>query len=138
VGYLSKVGIKVDLKIRDSNTHWDLETKKQLEPMFFDSWGSSNGEAIQRLQGTLNKGESYANWDDANLQALIQQASTTVDPAKRLAVYQQIEKTMFDNPPFIYLLQEVSFAALRTRVQGFSMYPWEAIYLWQLSVSDGK
>lgn len=135
VGYLAEVGITVNLEMRESNQHWDMEVAKQLEPMFFDSWGSSNGEAIQRLQGSLAKGEAYANWFDEALNGMIQQAATTVDPEERAEVYSQIQQNMFENPPFLYLLQEVSFSAINKRVTGFAVYPYERVTLWNLGLT---
>lgn len=137
VGYLKEVGITVNLTFREANNHWDLEVKKELGEMFMDSWGSSNGEAIQRLTGTLDEGEAYANWFDPELVKMLDQVSTTMDPAERAQVYEKIYDSMFNDPPFLYLVQEVSFAALSTRVSDdFAVYPYEYYKFWDLSVSD--
>ncbi len=136
VGYLAEVGIDVELTLREANQHWDMEVAKELEPMFMDSWGSSNGEAIQRLTGSLDEGEAYANWFDPKLVELIREAKRTIDPAERKAVYDEIQQNLFEDPPFLYLLQEVSYAALTTRVNGFAMYPYEAYLFWPMSVTD--
>ena len=134
VGYLGDIGVDVELNIREANVHWDMEVDKTLDPMFMDSWGSSNGEAIERLQGTLDEGEAYANWYDPDLVDLIHQALSTVNADDRTAVYEQIQQKMYDNPPFLYLLQEVSYAALTQRVTGFAVYPYEAYTLWNVGV----
>jgi peptide/nickel transport system substrate-binding protein len=136
VGYLADVGITVNLTFREANNHWDLEVQKQLGEMFMDSWGSSNGEAIQRLTGTLDEGEAYANWFDPQLVEMIHQVRTTMDPAERVETYGKIYDYMFNDPPFLYLVQEVTFSAINTRVQNFALYPYEAIVLWNISVSE--
>jgi len=137
VGYLAEIGITTDLQLREANKHWDMEVAKELEPLFFDSWGSSNGEAIQRLRGMLDEGEAYANWYDPELVALIRQTYTTVDPGERAKVYSEIQHKMFEDPPFLYLLQEVSFAAVNTRVSGLVVYPYEFYPVWNISIGAG-
>ncbi|MEJ2096499.1 MAG: ABC transporter substrate-binding protein, partial [Deltaproteobacteria bacterium] len=45
-GYLSYVGVETDLNLMESGKYWDLEAKKQLPPLFGDSWSETNGESL--------------------------------------------------------------------------------------------
>jgi peptide/nickel transport system substrate-binding protein len=133
---LNAIGVKNELELQEANAYWDREAKKELPPLFVDSWSVTIGEAWPRLSGALNKGETYANWYDPKLDEMINQVVVTVDTEKRAALYREIQKYMRENPPFVYLYYPEAFEAVRTRVQGYKPRSAENYFLWEVSVSD--
>lgn len=138
VGYLGNVGIRVDLQLMESNAFWDRQSKKQLPPLFVDSWSSAYREAFNRLQGTLIKDATYAQWYDPKFETLTNQIGATVDRNKRAALYKQMHQLMVDDPPFVYLYYPETFEATRSRVVGYQPRAAEEYYLWGVSLSDAK
>jgi peptide/nickel transport system substrate-binding protein len=138
VGFYDKVGIKIDLQFMEPNAFWDLQTKKQTPPLYIDSWSCAYGEAFNRFQGALGKGASYAQWYDDKFDTLTKQIVSTVDVAKRAALYQQMQQLTQTDPPFVYLYYPDSFEATRSRVVGYKPYASEEYYLWGVSLSDAK
>lgn len=131
-GYLAEVGITLEggeIQFLESGQYWDLEANKELPPMFGDAWSVTNGEALDRLQGALLAEASYAAWEDADLRALIDKASTTIDPTERAAVYGEIAKEMYDNPPFIYLYYPNTFEIANAAVQNYKPRAAENYFL---------
>jgi peptide/nickel transport system substrate-binding protein len=113
----------------ESGQYWDLEANKELPPMFGDAWSVTNGEALDRLEGALTAEASYAAWEDSALRALIDEAAVTIDIDARAAIYSQIQREMYDNPPFIYLYYPNVFEAINSAVQNYTPRPAENYWL---------
>jgi peptide/nickel transport system substrate-binding protein len=140
-GYLAEVGITMDtgeVQFMESGQFWDLEANKELPPMFADAWSVTNGEALDRLTGALTAEASYAAWEDDALRALIDQASVTIDIDARAAIYSEIQRVMYDNPPFIYLYYPNTFEAVNKAVQNYTPRPAEDYYLKAVSIATGE
>jgi peptide/nickel transport system substrate-binding protein len=129
-GYLEKVGIKVNLEFMESAHYWDLEAKKELPPLFGDSWADESGEAYNRLKGALGGMEApYSAWSDPKIDELLDAISKEVDRDKRKALYEQLQVYMQENPPFIYLYEPYTFEAMRDRVMDYHPRASEMCYL---------
>ncbi|GIW31789.1 MAG: glutathione ABC transporter substrate-binding protein [Meiothermus sp.] len=131
---LARVGVEVSLEFKTSNTYWSQERYGAVGPMYVDSWSSTVGEALPRLLGALTPGAFYNTWEDETLSRLIAQAAITTDRNARASLYRQIQRRMFDDPPFVYLYQPVIFEAVNVRVQNYRPRAAEEYYLKNVSV----
>ena len=135
--YLKDVGIDVDLQFMESGKYWNLEAKKQLPPLFADSWSNAIGEAYQRLIGALGGwNASYSSWYDPKIDKMLQQIIQTIDIEKRAKLYTELMRYMKENPPFIYLYQPMTFEAINVKVHGYKPRPAEQYYLKGVSISE--
>lgn len=129
---LTAVGITItggEVDLMESGVYWDLEAKKELPPLFGDSWSASVGEALPRLEGALGGPEqSYSSWFDEDLVAQLDAISQEFDNEARAELYLQLQHYMVDNPPFIYLYEPNSFEATTARVQGYVASSTEQYY----------
>ncbi len=138
-GYLAEVGIQTNLTIMESGAFWDLQAKKELPPLFGDSWSATIGEALPRLNGALQgEGASYSAWSDPHIIDLLNRIGVTVDDDTRAALYVELQRYMQENPPFIYLYEPVTFEAVRTTVQNYRPRAAEQYYLYDVDVSPGS
>ncbi|HSH04346.1 MAG TPA: ABC transporter substrate-binding protein [Anaerolineae bacterium] len=136
---LEAVGITTNLELMESGAYWDLEAQKELPPLFGDSWSVATNEAYNRLVGALGGWEqSYSAWSEETIDDYLHQISTTVDDGDRAALYAELQLYMYDNPPFIYLYEPVTFEAITTRVQNYEPRAAENYYLDQVSVEDDE
>lgn len=135
VGYWEKIGIEVDLSFMESGKYWNLQAKRQLPPLFGDSWSSSTGEAFPRLIGSVGgKDASYAAWFDQKLVDMVEEVKLTPDQEERADVYTEILEYMNEDPPFIYLYQPLAFEATRDRVKNYEPRVSEQYYLKGVSI----
>jgi peptide/nickel transport system substrate-binding protein len=119
-GYLRDVGIETNLDLMESGQYWDLEATKALPPLFGDSWSSTLGESINRLEGALNGWDaSYSAWSDPVIDDYLAQINTEMDTEARADIYGELQVYMRENPPFIYLYSPNAFEAVNTRVQDY-------------------
>jgi len=135
--YLKDVGIDVDLQFMDSGKYWDLEAKKQLPPLFGDSWSNAIIDAYPRLLGALGGwNASYSSWYDPKIDQMLQQIVQTGNDKDRAKLYIKLQKYMLDNPPFIYLYQPVTFEAINANVKNYKPRAAESYYLKGVTISD--
>ncbi|HLJ60000.1 MAG TPA: ABC transporter substrate-binding protein [bacterium] len=90
---------------------------------------SSDPDGLWALFATENIGGNF-NWacySNPDVDKLLQQGKETYDPAKRVAIYTQIEKILVDQAVSVPLVDEFSVWVLRSNVTGskynFSGYP---------------
>jgi ABC-type transport system substrate-binding protein len=134
-GFLADVGIETDLTLMESGKYWDLEAKKQLPPLFGDSWSETNGESLERLKGALGGTDaSYSSWEDQTIKKYLADIGSTVDDAKREQLYINLQRYMVENPPFIYLYEPMAFEAINPKVKGYLPRPAEDYYLKTVSI----
>jgi peptide/nickel transport system substrate-binding protein len=134
---LGDVGLTVNLEFMESGAFWDLEAEKQLPPLFGDSWSERTGEALPRLIGALGGPDaSYSSWSDPEIDRLLDEIGATVDEEDRIALYMELGQYMYDNPPFIFLYEPVTFEAVSDRVQGYQPRGAEDYYLKGVTVTD--
>ena len=130
---LAEVGVNTSLEVMDSGAYWDLESQKQLPPLFGDSWSNANPEGWDRLQGAMGgNAASYSAWSDPVVDDLMLQILATPDDAARADLYRQLQQRMYDDPPFIYLYVPFSFEARSDRVVNYKPRSAEEYWLWYL------
>jgi peptide/nickel transport system substrate-binding protein len=131
---LAEIGVEVNVEFRTTNSFWSQEQYGAVGAMFVDSWSSTIGEALPRLDGALMPGNYYAAWEDERFERLIDEIAVTVDRDARAELYRQMHALMRDDPPFIYLYQPTIFEAVSERVQGYAPRAAEEYYLFQVSL----
>ncbi len=136
-GYLSEVGIEVKLTLMESGKYWDLEAKKELPPMFGDSWSCREGEPLERLEGTLGGWkQSYSSWSDPKIDEILTAVAVMPDENERAKRYVELQQYMQENPPFIYLYQPMTFEAVSAKVKNYKPRAAEDYYLKNVSVDE--
>jgi peptide/nickel transport system substrate-binding protein len=138
--YLGEVGIAVEggeIEFLESGVYWDRQAAKELPPLFGDSWSAAVGEALPRLTGALGgMNESYSAWSDPAIDEYLTSISAEFDPEARAVLYQELQQLMFEDPPFIYLYEPVSFEAIREGVEGYVPNSVEQYYLKNAYLSE--
>jgi len=135
---LGEVGINAQLDVMESGSFWDLESTKQLPPMFGDSWSANSNEpsAYDRLFGALGGDDaSYSSWSDPMIDDLLAKVLTTLDDTARAQVFTDIQLQLHDDPPFIYLYQPITIEATSDRVVDYRPRNAEDFVLWYSSVT---
>ena len=126
-----------NLELMESGKFWDLEGKKELPPLFGDSWSEASGEAYPRLRGALAGNDApFSSWSDPQIDDFLTKISSTLDDQQRAEHYRQLQQYMHDNPPFIYLYEPETFEAINPRVQNYKPRSNEMKYLRETSVTE--
>ncbi len=81
---------------------------------------------------------NVAGYANPQVDALLEQARTELDGAKRLALYKQAESLLLDDVALIPLFNYVDDVLVNPRIQGFVMAPMNAAYIHLLSIKDDE
>ncbi len=103
-GYLGKVGVNTKIDIVDFGVFAkDTQTRK-IPAAFFAGWGENFFSPIDEAQVAIQCGTSGFSWYcNKPVDALINQAATTLNQKKQDAIIVKFQKAILANPPFIYL-----------------------------------
>jgi peptide/nickel transport system substrate-binding protein len=124
---LKKVGIPVKLSKVEYATERELMDKGQFDLalgvwspdyadpyMFMNFWfDSANG-------GLAGNRAFYSN---PKVDSLVREAATTTDQATREKLYQEAQKIVVEDPPYVYLYQTNFVLPMRSAVSGFEFNP---------------
>lgn len=136
-GYLEEIGVRTELQLMESGQFWDLQGKKELPPLFGDSWSESSGEAYLRLRGALAGNDaSFSAWSEPTIDEALTKISSTLDDDERAGLYRELSQYMYDNPPFIYLYEPETFEAINPAVQNYMPRSNEMKYLMETSIGE--
>lgn len=132
---LKEVGLNVELKPMEVTPYFDLTAKPLAEnPTQISMLGWStptlDGDyALYNLfhsaQWPDNKGFNRSFFKNTEVDKLLDEARTTLDPAKRKAAYEKAQKIIWDEAPWIFLHTQAEVQAIRKGVTGFVVHPTE-------------
>jgi peptide/nickel transport system substrate-binding protein len=140
-GYLNEVGITFEggeIQFMESGQYWDLEANKELPPLFGDSWSTTTGEALNRLEGALADDASYAAWNTPEIQDYLDKIGSTVDDEERAKLYSELHQMMYDDPPFVYLYEPNTFEAINSAVQNYKPRAAEDYFLKEVFIAGAE
>lgn len=130
VAQLGRVGVRVNLAIKEWGDYIGQFRNKVGPAMFLLGWSIPTFDPDAILTPLLTKGTVYGRFADPALEGNIERARSTVDEAKREAIYFEIQKQMKDLAPMIFLYQLQESYAVSKRL-AWKPRADERIYLWE-------
>lgn len=116
-GFLQAVGVKTKFEILEWGVFVGKLYKHAGAPMMLLGWGSSTFDADTYLYGLLRTGQLSSYHSDPELDALLDAARVETDPQKRLKLYEQAQKKIYEESPIIPLYQQVDIYGVNERLQ---------------------
>jgi len=103
---LSKIGIKLNLRQQSYPVFRQTIRERGKTAIFALQWGTDFPDA-QNVISTLLKGsmagqQNFTWYNNPTVNHLLDQADTTVDSKKRLDLYQQADKMIHEDAPWIF------------------------------------
>jgi peptide/nickel transport system substrate-binding protein len=124
--YLAQVGVTAKIEIME----WGKllsETGKGAKGMFVLGWtgtGDADGGLHIRFHTSgIGKDHNRNQWGTAELDQLLEAGRTTMDPAKRKAVYAKIQRLLVEEAPDLFINISKNLAVARKELKGFELYP---------------
>ncbi|MDR2957556.1 MAG: ABC transporter substrate-binding protein, partial [Coriobacteriales bacterium] len=129
-GYLSKVGVQVDITPYDWTTY---KSKVQTEAfdICFYGWTGDNGDPdnFMNLLADSNWAMNVARFNDSEYKALIKQGLETPEGKDRDAVYKKCEEMVADKQPWLVLSHSKNLCGINPKINNFYYHPTGSVFL---------
>lgn len=110
------IGVKVNLEVLDWSVYVQQVPRKG--PIFMLGWGSTQTlDADAAIYAIMKSGEPYSTASIPELDKLLDESRQIVDPEKRKAVLENIQKLAAEQVPLLTLYQEDSLYGKSKKVQ---------------------
>jgi peptide/nickel transport system substrate-binding protein len=116
--YLSDVGVKTTVDIRDWADYRQLTGPKELGPLFFLGTGGGTWNALYDMAdfSAPDAGTNYTNWPNPEWFKLWNSLADIRDSAKEREVINQMLDIFYNDPPWLMLYFQPDFYGVSNRV----------------------
>jgi peptide/nickel transport system substrate-binding protein len=120
---LKDVGVTVTLDQVEWGTFIDRWKTRDFQT--FVSYNGSGNDPDRAIYPAFHTDGSVNafQFSDSNVDKLLDEGRTTVDPDKRRAIYQQADKAIAEAAPALFLFTRTAYFALQENVTGFDPSP---------------
>jgi len=132
-GMLNAVGVQTDMKVHEWGTYTQMLTGKRLQDLGFIGWSLILADADSTFFPYFTPESAFSYYSTPALKERIMKARTTLDEKVRLQIYKDIQKEILEDPPLVYLYQQIDHYGVANRVKGFQARGDEFILLHQVS-----
>jgi peptide/nickel transport system substrate-binding protein len=132
-GMFNAVGIQTDLKVLEWGTYTQILTAKKLQDIGFIGWGNTLHDADGNFQPYFIPESAFSYYSTPALAEKINRARTTMDEKKRLELYKEMQREIFDEAPLVFLYQQIDHYGVSKKISGFQVRGDENIVLQKVS-----
>ena len=127
--YLKLAGFTVDLQVVD----WATLTQRRTDSKLWDIYITHSPFLPEpALIGSLAP-SSPGWWDTPARKTVVDAFTSEVDPQKRIALWADVQKAMYDELPYMKIGDFNAVSAKSTKLEGVNPAPWP--YFWNASVT---
>ncbi|MQW90419.1 ABC transporter substrate-binding protein [Sinorhizobium saheli] len=141
---LAQAGVKLEI-IPGDGKQTLTKYRARNHDMYIGQWGMdyfdphSNADTFTNNpdnsdEGT-NKTLAWRNaWDVPELSKKTKDALLERDSAKRAEIYEELQRSVLENSPFVIIFQQIEVAGLSGKLKGFKLGPsFDTNYVWNVS-----
>jgi peptide/nickel transport system substrate-binding protein len=132
-GMLNAVGIQTEMKVHEWGTYTQILTGRKLQDIGFIGWSLVLADADSTFFPYFTPESVFSYYSTPALKEKILKARTILDEKKRLEIYKEIQKEIFEEAPLVYLYQQIDHYGVAKRVKGFQARGDEFILLHKVS-----
>ena len=129
---LKAVGVDCEIQTFEWGSYLDkviVPPEEAEYDMFEMSWIGDNGDPDNHLYILLSgaqfppNGYNMGFYNNPEVDAILQEARTTLDRAERTELYQQAQKLIAADPPWIMIDHETQIVVMDQKVKNFKLHP---------------
>ncbi|ACL72035.1 peptide-binding protein [Thioalkalivibrio sulfidiphilus] len=125
--FLRDIYARAGILLRPRPTEWsvmlDLLTRKDFDAITL-GWTSGVETDIYQMfhsSQTVAGGDNFINYRNPELDRLIDQARAEVDEAARMALWQQVERILYEDQPYTFLMRRQTLAFIDQRLHNLQI-----------------
>lgn len=127
-----KVGVNATLQQLEWTAYLSKVRNRALSDMALTGWSGDNGDPddfLSPLYGTSGiPAGNQSHYSNPAVDQLLAQARGVQDRAKRTQIYQQVQKTVWDDAPWVWLNTVEQVRATTKKVNGLALNPTEMYF----------
>jgi peptide/nickel transport system substrate-binding protein len=118
-----KVGVRAEIEQMDPPTHGSRQEARRFDASMNAMSSDGVPSTIRQLWGTaaVKDGSNYGSYESARFDALVDSASSQMDPEKAADYYGMAYQLLVDDAPAIWLFEPLSYAAMQQRIYPVGM-----------------
>lgn len=122
--YLNQAGFNADVELLEWGTFLDREHAAEYDiyvnnwPMYLDP------ETMLRAKFHTDGGFNWLNYSNEELDGLLEEAGDISDFDERYELYEQAQRIIVDDCPYIYYAHRDNLPAFQDRVEGYEPHPY--------------
>ena len=132
-GMLKAVGIETDMKVHEWGTYTQTLVAKKLQDLGFIGWGNTLHDADGNFQPFFTPESVFSYYSTPDLVDKINRARTTMDEKKRLELYKEMQREIYEEAPLVFLYQQIDHYGVSKKVQGFQVRGDEQFVLYKVN-----
>lgn len=138
-GYLRQAGLTVEIQAVGDWPSFLEKVKRHEFDLYMLGWGGSTGDpdnAFQRLLHSKLAGNFWnvAGYKNPKVDDLIMSGASEFNQKKRMQIYAEIQKIVWDEAPWLFMYRETSRIAQKANIKNIRILPGtEMPYFWQAS-----
>lgn len=136
--YLKNVGIDVELKTYETNTYFnDIVPNAKAGHLYYEGWGGWTLDFDNTAYLLYGKDQFWnPTFYDEDVQRLLEAERSTYDQDKRLEIFKQLDRRLYELVPTVPLYQEVTVWAVNKRVRNFTPPPDTRYWFFETTIED--
>jgi peptide/nickel transport system substrate-binding protein len=116
IGDLRKVGINATIRVLEWGSYMTQLYARKLGPAYLLGWGGLTFDADGTFFPLFRTGQALSNFSSPRLDALLEQARSTMDRQKRQKLYSEASKVIKDEVPCAFVYQQVDIYGVSERL----------------------
>jgi peptide/nickel transport system substrate-binding protein len=123
---LKKHGIDANVRQLDWTIYLDEVRNHKFDAMIL-GWAMSVSEPdayqVWHSSQADNKGSNHISYQNAQVDAILEEYRRTFDPQKRIELYREFQQILNQEQPYTFLFIQKSILAVEQRFQNITLYP---------------
>ncbi len=139
-GYLKKIGIDAQVRKLDMGAFLATVRSGKYQNLFMVGWTGDNGDPdnfVCELYSSRNTVDDTTRYNNPQVNKLCEDGLAENDHAKRVAIYQQLQKLVWQGAPWLFVNSVEQVRAMRSDVHGYQLNPTQMFFDME-KVSLGK
>ncbi len=131
-GYLRKIGVDVSVRNMEMGSFLSQIRSGKYDGMFMVGWTGDNGDPDNFLYELFSSDNipvgDTARYKNAEVDTVLRQAQQEPDHGKRVALYQQAQKIILEDAPWVFVNSVEQVRAASKRVHGYVLNPTQMFF----------
>ena len=137
-GQLTKAGIRTTLRTHEFVNYLNsMVYVHKAGPVWLIGWGHPTMDAEAIYVPLFKSPNIFVNWHNEDFNGMVDEAQTTMDEKKRLALYHRINKLWIEETPAVPLYQQIDLYGANKRLS-WKARSDELIRAYDMALRDGE